>query len=839
MDTSIYQEDLDKWFSKFLPGKDGENLSFEPEDLPEEFREKKFHFDEVTFDANSGHPRIQLEKDLYPILCPVIQNVFDLAAHRSTGEAPRDLLKIRDTSLWEEESDNKLSPDFLVHKDSVSRPFELDDARKKTVTPKSHRKFVGRTAYSWSLLPGEAKIKDDGFGLGDKLNLPDTDAGRQTRGQFAEYISEILARQHRQFTFAFYIYKNWARFFIVDRVASVTTPAFDYVKDPYTFLKFFYRLAQADASAQGYDPTVTLASSTSISILKDHMSTDHGVIQPFIDDAMNDAFAYESTSIWPFYEVQVRDHATGNISYFLIGKPRTPSTSLLGRATKGYVAFDLIAHDFVWLKDTWRLASLHSHPEWEVYDKLNKAGVQHIATMRTGGDVYDPKLQRTLSQEYLSHARLKPRIHCRLVINEIGCPLETYRTSRDLIYIVLCAFQAHEDAWVKAGTLHRDISDNNVLIFFVNGRKRGLLIDWDLCKYASELQERKATHRNRSGTWQFICAVRLQYPKKYCEVADDIESFVHLINWCALRYHHHKGVKSQSGFATFVHRMFLDCTTSSDGLLYGCDEKWAAMMRGDPGFKLTSDERFQDVINQLMRLCNSHYRCFDLEELQRFQPADAKEADESSHVSTTEDPDVEAPTDIDILRSPFEPTTQVDHTKADVAAGIAATDIQRGPAMRTLDEHLHVARVLFAAAQDPNWNCKRDPKVDYFEQLLDVNLTLGRRSVAGTRSVSTSSQKRPPPVSGSMQLKRSRGSRSNANASQLASWPEEEDGEDEEGEQQDQDQGGCTQLQSQQSYRDVEEDDSNWKVEAEIMAIRNARRDNVIDWKDFDDTELE
>ncbi|CAL1715090.1 unnamed protein product [Somion occarium] len=807
MDTSIYQEDLDKWFSKFLPGKDGENLSFKREDLPEEFREKKFHFDEVTFDANSDRPRIKLEKDLYTILCPVIQNVFDLAAHRSTGEAPRDLLKIRDTSNWEEESDNKLSPDFLVHKDSVSRPFELEDARKKKVTSKSHRKFVGRAAYSWSLLPGEAKIKEDGFGLGDELNLPDTKASRRTRGQFAEYIAEILYRQHRQFTFAFYIYKNWARFFIVDRVASVTTPAFDYVKDPYTFLKFFYRLAQADASAQGYDPTVTLASSTSISTLKEHMSTDHGAIQPFIDDAMNDAFAYESTSIWPLYEVQVCDHDTGNISYFLIGKPRTPSTSLYGRATKGYIAFDLIAHDFVWLKDTWRLASLHSHPEWEVYEKLKAAGVENTATMRTGGDVYDPKLQRTLSQEYLSHARLKPRIHCRLVVNEIGCPLETYETSHDLIYVVLCALQAHEDAWVKAGILHRDISDNNILIFFVDGRRCGLLIDWDLCKYASELQERKATHKNRSGTWQFISALRLRCPKKYCEVADDIESFVHVINWCALRYHQHNHLGSASGFATFIHRMFLDCSISSDGLLYGCPEKWVAMMRGDPGFNLSSDERFQNVINELMRVCSSHYRSLDLKELERFRPTEPKEA-EALRASTVRP--VAPPVNMNKVRPPRR-RTRGDNNKAAEPAG---ANIQRGPAERTLDEHANIADVLFEAIQDTDWKCAREPGVDYFEQMLNVNLTLGRRSVAGTQSSATSSQKRsrPPAVSGSIQLKRSRGSRSGAHASQLASLPEaeedQEEGEQEEGEgeDQDQDQGGSTQSQNLQFHEDIEDD---------------------------------
>ncbi|CAL1715118.1 unnamed protein product [Somion occarium] len=782
MDTSIYQEDLDEWFSKFLPGKDGENLSFKREDLPEEFREKKFHFDEVKFDANSDNPRIKLEKDLYHILCPVIQNVFDLAAHRSTEEAPGDLLKIRDTSLWPEGSDNKLCPDLLVHRDSVSRPFELEDARKKTVTSKSHRKFVGRAAYSWSLLPGEAKIKDDGFGLGNQLNLPDTKASRRTRGQFAEYISEILARQHRQFTFAFYIYKNWARFFIVDRVASVTTPAFDYVKDPYTFLKFFYRLAQADASAQGYDPTVTLASSTSISTLKEHMITNHGAIQPFIDDAMNDAFAHESTSIWPLYEVQVHDEESGNMSPFLIGKPRTPAASMFGRATKGYIAFDLVKHDFVWLKDAWRLDSPDSHPEWEVYKKLKDADVKNTATMRCGGDVHGHKLQCTLSQAKLSLARLKPRIHCRLVINEIGCPLETYETSSDLIFFVLCAFQAHEDAWVKAGALHRDVSNNNILIVYENGEIRGILIDWDLCKYASQLTEPKATHKNRSGTWQFICAARLRYPKKYSELADDIESFVHVINWCALRYHQHSLLADPEAFSIFIHQMFLSCSTSSDGLLYGCAGKWNTIMAGDPGFRLTSDERFQNIINELMRLCNSHYRSLDLEELEKFRSADINREQEriDSEASATDEASiiVKPKRKTNALKLSYGPEAKAKYKV--VPSGVA--NVNPEPPVRTLDEHAYIGQALLDAIEPEDWKCKRIPGIDYFNKMLDVNLTIGRGTIAGTQSFTTSSQKRnrPPQVSGSVKPKKPRRSPTgatsvDASTSELADLPEEEE----------------------------------------------------------------
>ncbi|CAL1715117.1 unnamed protein product [Somion occarium] len=222
-----------------------------------------------------------------------------------------------------------------------------------------------------------------------------------------------------------------------------------------------------------------------------------------------------------------------------------------------------------------------------------------------------------------------------------------------------------------------DISDNNMLIIHVNGKKRGLLIDWDLCKYISELQERKPLHQNASGTWPFTCAVRLHYPKKFLELADDIEAFVHVITWCALRYHRHNLLRNPGDFALVVHQIFFDCTSSSDGLLYGCFGKWY---------------RFQNVLDKLMCLCRSHYRALDLTELERFLPADVLkkiEAPQQTYIIT------EPPVDLDALRSPYEDPAEDDD---DITFKIAAPDVHEEPAIRTLDEHVYI--VSYAAGSE-------------------------------------------------------------------------------------------------------------------------------------------
>lgn len=60
-------------------------------------------------------------------------------------------------------------------------------------------------------------------------------------------------------------------------------------------------------------------------------------------------------------------------------------------------------------------------------------------------------------------------------------------------------------AWKRTGTLHRDISDNNILLIYeINEHKagdlvaRGMLIDWDLSKHQEQLAAEKASDTNRS-----------------------------------------------------------------------------------------------------------------------------------------------------------------------------------------------------------------------------------------------------------------------------------------------------------------------------------------------------
>lgn len=91
-------------------------------------------------------------------------------------------------------------------------------------------------------------------------------------------------------------------------------------------------------------------------------------------------------------------------------------------------------------------------------------------------------------------------------MKEIGRPLEEYPEELVMAGVMIDAIEAHRDAWENAKVLHRDISAGNILIYYDedddpdSGEEvmpRGILNDWDLCKYKEDLNS-GATQRGRS-----------------------------------------------------------------------------------------------------------------------------------------------------------------------------------------------------------------------------------------------------------------------------------------------------------------------------------------------------
>ncbi|KAF9802194.1 hypothetical protein IEO21_09950 [Rhodonia placenta] len=297
---------------------------------------------------------------------------------------------------------------------------------------------------------------------------------------------------------------------------------------------------------------------------------------------------------------------------FLICKHDFSSDSPIGRGTRGYLAYDMKTGQFVYLKDSWRVSTGNS--EIEVYQRLHERGVENIATPICGGDIVDidGTLHRTLAQK---HNRKAEYIHCRLVVEEIGESILDYPTSHDLVAVMFGALVAHRQACEKAKVMHRDISAANTLMIpdprspIPGITKRGILIDWDLCKFYAQLED-GAKQSNRSGTWQFMSALLLLRPGlKQHTVADDLESFMHVLNWICLRYH--KTIHDED-LQGHVSNIFDSPRKGYPENRNGGHTKLRGILKGEPSAQLFAPSPLNDLLCDLARLCQDQYNATDL-----------------------------------------------------------------------------------------------------------------------------------------------------------------------------------------------------------------------------------
>ncbi|RDX46445.1 hypothetical protein OH76DRAFT_1386590 [Lentinus brumalis] len=136
---------------------------------------------------------------------------------------------------------------------------------------------------------------------------------------------------------------------------------------------------------------------------------------------------------------------------------------------------------------------------------------------------------------------LRHMIHTRMVVREIGLPLTAFKSSRQFVRIIYECVTAHAMAYKKCGYIHRDISAGNMLIYpevvcLPDGRYviywRGLLADWELAKHTSV---QWAMQPHRTGTWHFMSAYLLLNPTMPASVADELESFLHVLIYGCIR----------------------------------------------------------------------------------------------------------------------------------------------------------------------------------------------------------------------------------------------------------------------------------------------------------------
>ena len=351
----------------------------------------------------------------------------------------------------------------------------------------------------------------------------------KTCGQLIAYATALHRSQFRVFSFSIALFGDTGRFLRWDRSGVIYTKSFKWGDGD--LLEFLWRFNHLSAVDRGHDTTVSSAQDDEAELALPKLKT-----YP----------KFENLKKSHLHKILVWDDlsADENPRRYITPSAKWATEALIGRATFGYIAYEVESGNIVYLKDYWRVDHRDVQKEGDVYRELHEAEVSNIARMGRAGDVPRipgrgklqvpwPAVQRTKTQDYVSgpgsrypscpgHPRVEAYIHYRVVLETVGMSLNRFRSTRQLCEVIRDAivgegvfphivfpklslgFVAHTAAYNKTGILHRDVSAGNILI---TDEGTGILIDWDLSKKVKEVSESKP--RRYSRTVRDICNAQM------------------------------------------------------------------------------------------------------------------------------------------------------------------------------------------------------------------------------------------------------------------------------------------------------------------------------------------
>ncbi|KAJ2580695.1 hypothetical protein GGH95_002451, partial [Coemansia sp. RSA 1836] len=260
------------------------------------------------------------------------------------------------------------------------------------------------------------------------------------------------------------------------------------------------------------------------------------------------------------WQIDCLDDATHESRRYYFSTIICHADHLFGRHTRCFLATDIEPKctdgdeitPTVVIKDAWAFAehSISTDTRDEI-KSLNKIK-DKLAAKKDELDIIIPEVKMggrvwfDLSGEYtednttsmytgiVEKAKESPRFraHRRIVMSPIGKPLHTVESAEEFVTVVCDAMRCHDAIVQHCGVLHRDISENNVLVVRQDGIARGLLIDFDC---AVDISGGTSTSRRpeMTGTLPFMSINNLGKSDVQRTALDDFESLLCLVCWYA------------------------------------------------------------------------------------------------------------------------------------------------------------------------------------------------------------------------------------------------------------------------------------------------------------------
>lgn len=296
---------------------------------------------------------------------------------------------------------------------------------------------------------------DDAF-LDKGVNFENhSDQSVETAGQITTYAIAQFAAQFRTHLFSVLVVGKMARLIYWDRAGAVVTAAFSWAtpeepesqakskgsntkgsksKAPPTepaapyhnyLAEFFWRYTSSSAEQRGIDASVTVPTEAEATKAAHALGMDPK--QPFLKFSAPDE------------DPETAD--TPSEAFYIGESPSIKrNSSLTGRATRTYVAYECHSGKVVLMKDTWRIDIEEIKKEGKIYKRLKQNKVRHIAPLLRAGDVgnryHRTRVQDFVSEHWVKHAKerkLRPHRHYRLVLGTVGRDLTSFHSSHELV----------------------------------------------------------------------------------------------------------------------------------------------------------------------------------------------------------------------------------------------------------------------------------------------------------------------------------------------------------------------------------------------------------------------
>ncbi|KAI0827900.1 hypothetical protein BC628DRAFT_1317480 [Trametes gibbosa] len=495
------------------------------------------------------------ERDMYKKLTRTLNNA-GLCPGYTFVSTPTRADPTDETKL---EADMGLYPDEAV-------PGHVDSTRTDDLVQGRMNWSWLEMNWSWLEMFIECKMDptagdpfDDGKGIGGET---DTESRNHVLGQILSYAELVFHRQHRTHQYVVLFLGTFARIVRIDRSGMFATKKFSCAEHGDKLADFFRHYAKGGPRQRGYDDTA-------VRLKPDSAEAERmrdAVKEVAEADYVGRQFRRTLDEMWSWWKLAVPDSDTKKVRYFLVGKPHFRAPGVIGRTTRGYIA--LAADDenatFVYLKDAWRVDSDDIDQEGVTLAKLNEHKVMHVPTLICHGDLEGQYTSSTIALWKTCHpgekdCPLKAHQHYRLVVKEVGKPLDEFANGYELVSAILCAVAAHAEAY-NIGIIHCDISAGNILLYPSSktlGRWDGLLNDWELAKNLTDRNE-KGRQSDRTGTWQFMSVNSLMNHSKAITIPDELESFFHVTVYNAVRMLCHNCPRAE--VPQFLHDYFDEYT---------------------------------------------------------------------------------------------------------------------------------------------------------------------------------------------------------------------------------------------------------------------------------------